>query len=250
MELAYVDQRRLVFPITGTDSATGQAVKPLVYGTAFCVGDGVFLTAGHVIHNVQSDGGAVTLLDLTNDRGAVGHFATDVETVAGCDLGIVACDVPAIGILEWQESPLSFLTDVSAIGYPYAVTLNEEPLQWRVTLRGFKGSIITRTRLWSLPDEHIGYEVSVPFPKGLSGAPVLVHAGAVPLLRLAGIVLGRGHVEIEDEVTEYGNAIDIMSIAAVHSRILGGTIKERREKELSAIREERRQRRRDRRHRR
>lgn len=211
MRAAVLDLRRISFPVVGTNPETREAVKPLVYGTAFCVGDGVFLTAGHVLQNVQSDGGIVTLLDLTDERGASPRYAADTEVIEGCDVGVIACNMPAIGILEWQESELPLLADVSAIGYPFAVTLDEQLESWHVALRGFKGSIITRTRLWSLRDRHVGYEVSTPFPKGLSGAPLTVHAGPIPLLRLAGIVLGRGHVEIEGEVTEFGNAVDIMS---------------------------------------
>src|SRR5437867_6965427 len=100
MRAAVLDLRRISFPVVGTNRETGEAVKPLVYGTAFCIGDSVFLTAGHVIQNVQSDGGTVTLLDLTDERGAMPRDAEDTEVIEGCDLGVISCDMPAIGILE------------------------------------------------------------------------------------------------------------------------------------------------------
>jgi hypothetical protein len=233
---AVLNLGEIVFAVVG--SRTGEPTKltrPDVYGTAFCVGPATFITAGHVVRSVEADGGVVTLVAVTNDGPMAAAPAARTEIIEGYDLAVVACMVDrCVPILDWQTSPLPLLADVSTVGFPYAVSSDEKAF-W-VSLRGLKGSVITRRKLWSLSARPVGYEVSCRFPKGLSGAPLLASAsGALPLLRLAGVVIGTGTAEIDGEVSEFGEAVDVSELSEVKSVIVGGSLGDLREVALKSM---------------
>lgn len=231
---AVVDLKSLVFPVFAVTPGGSRLVRPDAFGTAFCIGPGIFLTAGHVVESVRSYGGAVALGNMRGEA-IESTEASAVEVIASHDLAIVQCALPAIGALAWQEEPLQLLTDVGAFGYAYAVDKREDPPRYVVAIRGFKGYVIARREIWTLPAHPVGYEVSCPFPQGHSGAPLLRAETFPASLIVVGMVVGRGKVELEETVTEYGEAIDILSICQIHSEIAGGTLADLRERVLAAM---------------
>ena len=62
------------------------------------------------------------------------------------------------------------LTDLSAFGYPHAVTRANDTEHFKVVYRAYKGHVITTRGFWRLPAEPAVYEISCRFPEGLSGA--------------------------------------------------------------------------------
>ena len=210
-----------------------------MYGTSFCIGPGVFLTAGHVLNNITSDGGLVTLLDLRvdQDTSVKWELAKDAEVVKSHDIGIIKCPMSALGLMGWETQRLPILADVFTYGYPYAVSKNEDPPAWRIGMRGFKGHIITRRQLWQLCSKAVGYEVACQFPTGLSGAPLLHESSEG--VKVAGIILGQDQTQTGEDsdptgIMRFGTAVDIASIASLGTKIVGGTLDQYRKSVLAA----------------
>lgn len=234
MVFANLDLGDLVFAVVALGQ-DGKLLKPLIYGTAFCVGPGVFLTAGHVLSNIRDDGGVVGIARVKGEGMGV-VAAMNTELLPSHDIGVVLARAPGLTLLDWDAEPRSMLHDVSAVGFPFAVNRVENPPSFKVTLRGFKGHIITRTGLWSVPSSPVGYEVSSTFPKGMSGAPLIDASGPVPNLQVAGVVLGNAEVTAFNEVTRFGIALDIQALSNLRSDvIIGGTFGDLRQKVLTGV---------------
>jgi hypothetical protein len=228
-KLAVVDLRDLVFPVfAASRDGDGTVIAPVVYGTAFCLGPGIFVTCAHVARTVEQEGGAVALGDLRTEGPVLMARARRVERFDDVDVALIACKLPAIAVLRWQDPPLRYLDDVSAFGFPYAVDIDEGPAQFRLSMRAFKGYVITRRTLKSLPGRPPGYEVSASFPAGLSGAPLLRAAPGIPDLVLSGMVVGRGQTEVQGETVAYGEALDVSVLAGLPSAMVGSTLDELR----------------------
>lgn len=231
--LGYIDVGDMLFSVIAL-SDTGGLMRPTIYGTAFCVGPGIFITAGHVLENIAADGGHVGLGKYM-ENGTVGAVkVANTEILRSHDIGVILARAEAPALLDWASEPRSFLADVSAAGFPYAVNAAEDPPSFKVTMRAFKGSVITRTALWKLPAQPVGYEISCAFPKGMSGAPLLDATPPIPDLTVLGVVLASGEVEAYGETTRFGVALDILELQNLRSEIIvGGTFGELRAAALS-----------------
>jgi hypothetical protein len=235
--LGVVDLRDLVFPVfAASKNGDGTVIAPVVYGTAFCVGPGIFATCAHVARTIEQDGGVVALGDLRTAGAVLMAPSRRVERFDAVDVALIACKLPAIAVLRWQDPSLGYLDDVSAFGFPYAVDVDEGPAQFRVSMRAFKGYIITRRTLKSLPGRPPGYEVSASFPAGLSGAPLLRADPGIPDLVLCGMVVGRGQTEVQGDTVAYGEALDVSVLAGLSSSMVGGTLDDLRRVERQQAR--------------
>jgi hypothetical protein len=232
-QLGVVDLTSLVFPVVSVKPQSHELVLPVIYGTAFCIGPGIFLTAGHVARSAQG-GGEPGLVVLGENEPVSVRRVLDCEVIDSHDVAVLTCKMPAIANLNWQAEPLRLLSDVGAFGFPYALSVEEEPPLWRLSMRAFKGYVVTRRRIWKLPSQPVGYAVSCPFPKGLSGAPLLRADPGIPDLVLVGMVIASGSVEINGEVTAFGEAVDILALQEVASRIIGGTLGDARRRQLAS----------------
>jgi len=232
MVLGMVALHDFVYPVLAARSADDDAdlLKPLVYGTAFCIGPGLFLTAGHVLQSVEADGGCPMLGVRSPEPGSyLGALARRTEILARHDVGLLGVRLAAPAALDWQDPPLGLLDDVCAVGYPYSVDFDDEAQQWVSSIRGFKGSVITRRQLRHLPGKPVGYEVDARFPKGLSGAPVTPQGFPHPIMRIVGMVLGEQTVEVEGQTTTFGLVLDIAALLDVESKLIGGTFRQLRD---------------------
>ena len=147
-------------------------------------------------------------------------FERDFELFKDIDLAIMYCPNLSAEILPFDFSPLNFLVDVFAMGFPFGF---EPPTYY---LRGFKGHIVTRRTLTSLTGVPAGYELSLIPPPGLSGAALLSN-------KLDGSTMINGMI-LRHHIAEYrgyqmvlGIALDIEEILFLESRIVNGSIAER-----------------------
>ncbi len=189
------------------------------HGTAFCLAPEVFLTAGHVFRDAEGDG------DVALARLTPGHHQAqtvrDSELFDDIDLAIMVCPNLGAEILPFHFSPLYYLHDVFAMGFAFGF----EPPVYH--LRAFKGHVVTRRSLADLPGAPPGYEVSFVPPPGLSGAPALVErADGSPMI--VGMVLKHHTAEFRDRRMDLGLVLDIEELLTRDSRILGGSIAQRR----------------------
>jgi len=188
------------------------------YGTAFCIAPDLFLTAAHVFKDARGDG------DVALARLTPGNFhaqiVSDFDIFDDIDLALLHCNNLPAEILPLNLSPLNFLHDVFAMGYPFGL----EPPHYY--LRAFKGHIVTRRSLASLPGGPPGYELSFAPPPGLSGAPLLIH---LPdgTQAITGMVLQHHTAEYRERRMELGIALDVGILETLESRIIGGKIAER-----------------------
>jgi hypothetical protein len=226
-----------VYPVMAAkqDGEYWNLLRPDVYGTAFCIGPGLFLTAGHVLSNITSDGGVPLLAKRSEEESGAyeGEPARKFEVLAAYDVGLIAARLPAPAALDWQETPLGVLDDVAMVGYPYSVELDDEGGRWVASYRGLKGSILTRKTLRNLPGRPAGYEVNVRFPKGLSGAPVTPQGHPHPVMRIVGMVLGEQTVCNAGQEFTFGLVLDIASLLDVRSALIGGSFRQLRERLLA-----------------
>lgn len=219
--LGMLDVRSFAFPVISMAEDEGDEVaRPLVFGTAFCVGPGIFVTAGHVIADAVAVGKPAIGVQVQENRirpaRAVMH-----EILDAFDVGVMACRAEALGLLNWAEGPVSMGSDVGAVGFPYSVDWDHEVGAWKLVMRTFKGYVITRRRIWRLAANPLGYEVDCPFHPGLSGAPLIDATGPIPELKLIGMVLGEQRTKFAGRRICFGEALDVLSLAEVSSTVAG-----------------------------
>jgi hypothetical protein len=117
------------------------------------------------------------------------------------------------------------LTDLSAFGYPHAVTRSSAGDRLDVVFRAYKGYVITTRGFERLSGGPAVYEISCPFPEGMSGAPVLLPAD--DRLVVAGVVLGVETVTYGGVAQNVGIAMIADEILDLVSQHLGGCLPER-----------------------
>jgi hypothetical protein len=158
-----------------------------VCGTAFGIGGGMFLTAGHVLEcsKQHEDWG----LGYTRDSLLVRAAITDAVALPDHDLAVLRANVPIARNARWDMSLLPLLSDVISVGYPYAL----DSASYEFSIRAFKGYVVSSGRFSRLPNRPPHYELSFQAPRGLSGA-ALWSPGDDPAIR--GIVIGNQSTEL------------------------------------------------------
>jgi hypothetical protein len=111
----------------------------------------------------------------------------------------------------WLVNRVQLLTDLSSFGYPHAVTRSNGEEHLEVVFRAYKGYVIATRGFERLPGKPAVYEVSCPYPEGMSGAPVLLTVG--DQLAVAGVVVGISTVE-------YGGVAQNVGITMIGDEIL------------------------------
>jgi hypothetical protein len=232
----------LVLPVIGADSAeTGELRIREACGTAFTIGGGVYLTAGHVWENALAfpkQGIGI----LPDQSGPPGHMlicrVDDSEVLKDYDLAILKSAAVSSKTFPWSTADLTLLEEVRAFGYPYAF----DPASGTLNVRGFKGEIVGSDTLARLGTNPAINELSFSCPRGLSGAPLIRNK---PKTQITGIVLGnqitemivfqeketlvernRETVLIKTESLHLGIALRASEVVAVRSELLGCAIGE------------------------
>jgi len=174
----YIDIMRTVFPVLAMSrEQAGEAARPDCFGTAFAVAPGVFMTAAHVI-SAASAVGEVAIGGPTSSEGLplMGVVRAEaIETWPDHDIGLIFCNAPNITVLDrWLIKRVQVLTDLSAFGYPHAITRSPAGDRLNVIFRAYKGHVITIRGFDRLPNDPAIYEVSMLF---LKGSRVLRYSG-------------------------------------------------------------------------
>lgn len=177
-----------------------------LFGTAFKLSNGRFLTAGHVFENGLAwtkNTGEDLFVGITQAANTRYRWHTVIagEVYSGIDCAVLDCPTMPGNKWEWCYSPQPALSSVFALGYAFG--WDQELNQVRV--RAFKGSIVAYTTLSVLPGSPKGYELSFACSKNLSGAPLLTDT-EVP--QVIGIVVGNSKtsmlVHASTEILEDG----------------------------------------------
>ena len=229
------------FPVMGMDSgADGVSRTRDVCGTAFALGGGYYLTAGHVwkaaaTSPLQGIGLGVTKqneFETVIIRKIIGAIVFETVDVAVLQVGF------SFGrTFVWSAKGPALLDQVRAFGYPFGFDSDAETL----AVRAFQGEIVGGRNLGRLPGRPAVVEVSFPCPRGLSGAPLIRYDEDTT--EIVGMVLGNEITEmtvfsetetlsetgqarqlIKTEALHLGIAIRVSEILPLSCSLLGGTI--------------------------
>lgn len=181
----------VIHPVFGGEHIT--AFPSFVAGTAFDIGGGYFLTAGHVAGSVSGYASQSLGFLAPGDQfpghkvWAKGPIAA-TETHPEYNLAVLRCSAGPTASFPWMcNSRLDLLDPVICGGFPFG----HDVANLRLTTRAYAGAIAAHYPFLDLPAKPEVYELSFPAPRGLSGAPVLVRiASGVP--HVVGIVIGNG----------------------------------------------------------
>src|SRR5579862_6097695 len=154
----------MVFPVISMrkNPATGrvETATNQIYGTAFPIAPGLFMTAEHVASAAAADG-RVCVSRIPSNPGAQmpSYPARACYVFPEFDVGLLVIDVPdAVPVPLVFDQPLDNLQDVETTGFPLAV----DPEWLRVVPRSFKGSVVTRRTVFEKPGQPAGYELTFP----------------------------------------------------------------------------------------
>jgi hypothetical protein len=203
--------------------------RPEIFGTAFPLAPslGLFCTALHVYQQAaeyaasQQDGLVAVGRIMGSQEQSIP--VADREEFPGIDLVILKCPNLQVPRLDFDFTPLDYLSDVVSCGFPFGVTLAQggPPMKY---LRAFAGNIVTRRGLTEFPLVPPGYETSFVPPPGLSGAPLLTIRDGVSIrgvmLREHGVALGND----PERKMMLGIALDIEELLTLNSRLVGGSV--------------------------
>lgn len=193
--LVKAQTEKFVLPVFGgTINKLGVFEPKYAIGTAFPIGQFLFLTAGHVI-DYAADYSHVTLGFMRDYENHLQFCPVlKMERKAHPDIGIIMANLIDVNVMAWYAPRVHALDDiVVAHGYPFGYDANLNA----VALRHFKGYVVGagfRDVLRTLI-----YELSFPCPRGISGAPLLIKVDTEdgPASMIAGLITGNSLVEID-----------------------------------------------------
>ena len=217
--------------VVGRPGANGSMniIQPRVYGSAFAIGNALFLTADHVLRYALkvrdgAPGAVVALAHRSRERELVWAPVVEHEHHGGIDMALLRCpefaDPPRMPLLF---QPARVLAPVSSYGYPHAVNT----AQLSLVHRGFAGHVSTRRELVHLSAQPSGYELTFPSPGGLSGAPLLLGNPTRGLVAVLGWMIQSWRYEtttMNEYVYECGMAVASDTLLSVHSAMLGSPL--------------------------
>lgn len=230
--------RDYILPIT-YGSVTKKVIDiKTVTGSAFSIGSGFFLTAGHVIKKTKKAEHMGCGFVKEGDDLWHSIQIKDFEINEKFDLAVFKADLEGIKAMKWDFSKLKLLDNIETSGYPYAI----DPELNRIDTRAFKGYIVSSSATFPLlsKDSTIFYELSFQCPRGISGAPLFTSERPG---KVKGIILGNKETPVtiwkektkskdgaNEKITEvqeaihYGAAIEIQYLKDIEFKLLGGSL--------------------------
>lgn len=189
---------RLVFPLLGGGKENGGVVLRRVYGTAFAIGGGAFMTAGHSLRAAIEKHDAVGVARV--QKGPLSDIAPvdEAEIWADLDIGLLRADLEEAEAMSWEFSICPLLFPVATAGFPHGPDRYGQDAFLRT--RALGGHIVTATtsRGNEIPGDEGIYELSFQCPKNISGAPLFTHESPENKeSRIVGVIVGNGETSIE-----------------------------------------------------
>ena len=162
----------------GVDPADGlfDLNRGELYGTAFQLAPSLFITARHVYRDAAAAAAGNGQVAVGTVIGQPrGQIVSDVEEFGDIDLAILRCEGLQTPALPFDFTPLEYLDEVAALGFPFGLNLAPPapPVQ---ILRAFRGYIVTRRGLTELSAlAPPGYETSfVPASRAFGSTASLI----------------------------------------------------------------------------
>jgi hypothetical protein len=215
-------------------------------GTAFFInGDGVFLTAGHVIENARyaaQGGGKIRLfVRIADSEAGAWHEILSPELAPSpFDVAIGKVSAASQSFVRLADtSARGLLCDVWAFGYPESAHARDSSGRLRLGLRALKGYIVRglmgdELAVPSAP----GFELNFPIPSAMSGAPLVLQRPATPvehaLMAAPGMMpkIGMGFVDMRFIPKPALHLIGVCvgttqaeTVASSHSEVIDGNTK-------------------------
>lgn len=187
------DIEQFVLPVfEGTDAASSWQPERF-RGTAFLVSPYVVLTCWHCVEGAAVGQQLVVAYSESPNGSRVAMPLTMIERHAGgADLAIARVELPDT-MFRLAREDAAFGSDVWSYGYPLTVRrqTSDGAIRFRTSGRALRG-YITQAAIIDVPGrgETLAYEVDMPAPEGLSGAP-LVRRGSNDVV---GVVFGQNDV--------------------------------------------------------
>jgi hypothetical protein len=188
-----------------------------VCGTAFTLGGGNYLTAGHVWKTASSFPLQGIGLGTATQDGSEHMLIRKIVDAAAFDTVDVA--VLQVGFsfgstFAWNAKPPALLDPVRAFGYPFGFDSEAETL----TVRAFQGHIVGGGKTRRFSGRPAVSEVSFPCPRGLSGSPLIRHGDPSEIV---GMILGNEISEMTvytetEKLIESGQEKTLMKTEALH----------------------------------
>jgi hypothetical protein len=211
-------------PVMGLEAPEGSSSAKAreMCGTAFTIGGGAYLTAGHVCKQARAHPlQAIGMMDEPETEAFKLVKVTHAEVLEAVDLGVLKASHSFGTTFRWSRAPASLLDTVETYGYPYGFDAESEML----TVRAFKGTVVGGGPLRRVPAQPPAWEVSFPCPRGLSGAP-LIRTDPQPT-QIIGVILGNNITEMvvyteKETLLEHGRDQTLIKTEALH---LGVAIK-------------------------
>lgn len=207
-----------------------------IYGTAFSIGNGFFMTAGHSIKAAFSENDTISI-GIVSGNDYIAYEADSSEVIDDFDVGFIKTirTIERAKTNKWVTSRLPSLYDVIAGGFPYAMD-NERNT---IGTRSFKGYVVSMKPFSSFSSDIRVYELSFQCPRGLSGAALTTNED---MPQVAGIIVGNSSMEmnvftqkeiLEDgtttiveryEALQLGIAVTSIQMFEINSELLGDTL--------------------------
>jgi hypothetical protein len=176
-------------PLGGGFNATGG-----VLGSCFYIGNTYFMTAGHVVKEIQKSQSAVIAFVNPHTDTFKGALVVDTEVLSS-DIGIFKADFVKkehedwFFKVSWNKKSLHAFARIRTFGYPYGI--HKTSKRTGLIMRFFEGHIVANLseyEILDLPGDIFSvYEMSFNAQRGLSGAPIFT---ANNPLKISGVIIG------------------------------------------------------------
>lgn len=209
-----------------------------IFGTCLSISNDIFLTAGHVIKEIEEENLSLSIGKIANKE-ALHYSVLTYEILSDFDLAIIrtGSKLSDVNQFKWELTELAMLDEVRTVGFPHALDFS----RGEIYIRSFMGYVVSTSEFYRLESSPRSYELSFIAPKGLSGAPLFSSSKIFPPLK--GYVIGNSHIKIpilreaekeaDEDVTRiiesyewstFGVAIQVGSITNIESEILNGSL--------------------------
>lgn len=190
-------------------------------GSGFLLDKGIFITCWHCVNAPISEGKRyIVAVPSKGDECTHADIKKLERDANGADLAIGIVEAEPKLRLELELGPFVLMGhDVWTFGYPYTDQKPAAAGGYDFTLNGrILRGYATRTFPYGHPSGHKidSYELDMPAPSGMSGAPLILRGG----LKVTGIVYGIHDVELVDADSTSGHRIQtnrVVSFGLAHT---------------------------------